>query len=557
MPMHDETRRRLTYEVQKRKDRGESERSISRSMGIHRKTVRGLLEENAARREAGEPSLEREIGPAPVPRSSLLDPFLERIEHWVDKYKNLTAVRLLEKLKDEGFTGSYTIVREHLKQLRERRKPQKALDVIETPPGQEGQFDWSPYVLPGCEQKIQLWGYSLGHSRGRAFEAWERSTQSNILACLKRSFESHDGVPEICVTDSMPGVVDRWECDRPILNVRFVDFAAHYGFAVDIAPRGCPQYKGKKERTFRYVNENLLNGREFSSIEEFRETLAWWIANKAHQQDHPRTQRPIAQMLEEERPFLKPLPARPYDTREVLIRLVDRCGLVEFQTNFYPVPDKYIGELVYVCVDHESLEVLDRSVHHLAQHLRLPDGAGKKPTVLRRNRYDIDLLLGRLGQWGEIAEAFGERLRLKQHYPGPELSYIIGLQTRWSADDIVRALSHAMRYDAYEARSIERILAARFKPRTLESQIADSARERVRELMRHNPVQQRPLADYKALRTGDNLTTTESLSASPQDSSDQTQSQADNSSSAPIPDPNLGIESGPAPTDGRSPETSS
>jgi transposase len=503
--MHEEARRRLAYEVQRRKDRGDSERSISRALGIHPQTVRRLLQDLAARREAAQSVLEREVGPPPVRRHSKLDPFVEQIDSWLKTYENLTAVRLLEKLRDEGFTGSYTIVREHLKQLRGQATQKEAFQVIETHPGHQAQFDWSPYILPGCGQKVQLWGCSLGYSRARAFQAWDNSRQTTILSCLKRSFESFGGVPEQCVTDTMPGVVDRWECNQPILNLRFVDFAAHYRFAMDIAPRRCPRYKGKKERTFRFVEENLLNGRKFSSLEDFREVLAWWVTTHALQQKHPRTQRLIAQMLEEERPFLRPLPAHPYDTREILIRLVDTCALVQYQTNFYRVPDKHIGELVYVCADHTHLQILDRGVHQLAEHERLPDGAGIKPTEPdpHRRRYDLMLLLERLGAWGEIAQSFGQRLRQNKRYPGAELSYILGLQLTWSAQDIVQALSHAMSYDAYDARAIERILEARFKPRTLQDQIADCARSRIREVMQDNPVQQRPLSHYTALRLGD------------------------------------------------------
>ena len=55
-------------------------------------------------------------------------------------------------------------------------------------------------------------------------------------------------MPLECLTDSMPGVVDRWECDEPVLNARYVDFAAYYGFAGLIAPRACPQWKAIAER---------------------------------------------------------------------------------------------------------------------------------------------------------------------------------------------------------------------------------------------------------------------------------------------------------------------
>ena len=172
----------------------------------------------------------------------------------------------------------------------------------------------------------------MSWSRARAFEAWDNTRQTTILICLKRSFETFGGVPLQAVTDSMPGVVDRWECDQPLLNVRFVDFAAYHHFAVDIAPRGCPRYKGKKERSFWFAERNLLNGRKFASLEEFQEVLAWWTAERAMKRPHPLTARPLWEMLAEEQPYLQPLPARPYDTREVVIRVVDTYGYVQHHT---------------------------------------------------------------------------------------------------------------------------------------------------------------------------------------------------------------------------------
>ncbi len=505
--MDEEVRRRLAYEAQRRKQRGESERSISRALGIHRETVRKLLGELAARREQGESALEREAPPPPVRRPSKLDAFTERIESLLVTYPDLTAVRLKETLEAEGFNGRYTIVRDYLKRLRSERSPKEAFQVVETPAGYQGQFDWSPYVLPGCGEKVQLWGCSLSFSRARSFEAWDNSRQTTILGCLKRSFERFGGVPQQCVTDTMPGVVDRWECDQPILNVRFVDFAAYYRFTMNIAPRRMPRYKGKKERSFRFVEDNLLNGRKFSSIEEFREVLAWWINERAMQRPHPLTKRPIAEMFAEERPFLQPLPVRPYDTREVVIRLVDTYGFVRHQGNFYRVVDKHIGELVYVCADLELIEVFDGGIHRLAEYARLPDGAGERQgeAGARRPRYDLTLLTERLAAWGEAAETYGQRLRQKKRHPGPQLAHLIGLQVTWSAEDIVKALEHAALYDAYDVRAVERILETRFKPRSLEAQIAATTRSRIREVMREHPVQQRPLTEYAALRAGDSI----------------------------------------------------
>jgi transposase len=499
-------RQQLVYEVVRRQRRGESKRGIARALGIAPRTVTRILVTEDARRSAGESALERELPARRTPRPSMLDAYAERIEAWLEEYPNLTAIRLHEKLVEAGFAGKYTIVRQHLKALRGRSKPKRAVEIVETLPGQQGQFDWSPFQLEDGST-AQLWSHTLSWSRGRSFAATDNTRQTTILERLAQSFADLRGVPGECVTDSMPGVVDRWECGRPILNVRFVDFAAYYRFAVHIAPRADGAYKGKVERPFRYADENLFNGRTFHSLGELREVLAWWTANKAMQRPHPRTGRTIGEMLEEERPYLQPLPARPYDTRDVVQRLVDSTAHVLHATNLYPIDEKYIGELVYVCVGPERLEVFDRGVHPIAELPRLPDGAGQihPSDRAKRGRYDVTLLTARLAAWGPSAEDFAARLRTRRRYPGPELSHILGLQLTWSADDIVKALEHAMRYDAYEVRAIERILEARYKPRRLAEQIADATRGHIREVMKGHPVEQRPLSSYETLRTGDPL----------------------------------------------------
>lgn len=503
-----EARQQLVYDVVKRARNGESQRAIARAVGIAPKTVRKILEaEEKRRNEGGQSALDLARPPPRAARASKLDLFQPQIEAWLEQFEDLTAIRLHEKLIDAGYQGGYTIVRERLKALRAERKPKQAFLVVETAPGQQAQFDWSPYTLLGCGLKVQLWSCTLGWSRGRSFLSSEDTKQTTILTYLQHSFELFGGVPLECVTDSMPGVVDRWECNRPLLNLRFVDFAAYFRFAAHIAPRGMGRYKGKVERPFWFAEQNLLNGRRFSSREEFAEVLAWWATERAMKRPHPTTGRPLFEMLAEERPYLQPLPRHPYDTRDVVLRLVDTQAFIQHETNFYPVPEKLIGELVYVLVGADRLEIFDRGVHRVAEHERLADGAGqriKDTQRAHRGRYDLELLGERVAAWGLPAEAFARRVRAKKRYAGAELGYLLGLQLTWSADDIVKAIEHATRYDAYDVRAVERILEARFTPRRLAEQIADSTRGRIHDAMKHHPaVEQRSLTSYATLRTGD------------------------------------------------------
>lgn len=240
----NDARRQLVYEVVRRAMRGESQRGIARALGIAPRTVKKLLAREELRRTEGESALDRELPARRAPRESKLDAFDDRIAAWLEQYPNLTATRLLEKLAGEGFAGGYTIVREHINAWRaEHAQPKRADLRVETAPGHQGQFDWSPFPIESGEVE-NVWSYTLSWSRGRALFADDNQRQTTILRRLHDSFDQLKGVPHESVTDTMSGVVDGWECNQPILNIRFVDFAAYYRFAVHVSPRRYPKYKG-------------------------------------------------------------------------------------------------------------------------------------------------------------------------------------------------------------------------------------------------------------------------------------------------------------------------
>ena len=201
----NDARRQLVYEVVRRTARGESGRGIARALGIAPRTVRKILAREEMRRTEGESALDRALPARRPPRASKLDAFDDRIAAWLEQYPDLTATRLLEKLAGEGFAGRYTIVREHLKAWRAAHAPAvRAFQRVETAPGQQGQFDWSPFEIETGEIE-NVWSYTLSWSRGRAFFADDNQRQTTILRRVHASFEQLGGVPRESVTDTMSG----------------------------------------------------------------------------------------------------------------------------------------------------------------------------------------------------------------------------------------------------------------------------------------------------------------------------------------------------------------
>lgn len=500
-------RQALAYEVVRLCEAGRSQREIARALGIARKTIKRLLAEVEARRQKGESAVEAAAGRPRLPKKSKLDAFDAKIRAWLLTYPKLTAVRCLEKLQEEEpeLTCGYTIVREKLNRLRAPAPPDTGLQV-ELAHGQRLEFDWAQYVLADGLQ-VQLWNASLPWSRAACLAGETNTRQSTILQCLRLSFETLGGVTRECLTDTMPGVCDGWEADQPILNIRFVDFAVHYGFKVLIAPRASPTYKAVCERRHFYHEQNLLNGRTIRSLEAYRDLLAWWVREKLFRRPHPKTGREIGQMLDEERAYLLPLPAKPYDTRDVCVRIVTATSHAHHATNEYSLPDGHVGRRVYVCASATHVEICDDRAQVLIKHERLPDGAGIQQAQLaagsRRARYDVDELVDRLGEWGEVAADFARGVRRTRHYAGPELVRLLKLQLGWKLEDVTAAMKHAAEYGCFEAGSVERILEVRFTPRRFEEAMAESTRRRIQETMKAHPIDRRPLESYFGLREGD------------------------------------------------------
>ena len=185
------------------------------------------------------------------------------------------------------------------------------------------------------------------------------------------------------------------------------------------------------------------------------------------------------------------------------LRVCGPDGYIEFETNHYSVPSGNIADILSLKATEHEILIYTPEIELIAHHQRYPAGLGKKVEnpdhfKTKRNRYGLEPVREAFLELGVSAEAFLKGLT--QRHPrncGFHARYILRMKEHYQSEDIHRAIEHAIRYQAFEGRSIERILRAKAIPRTLESIRNERARMELEQAL--PKITQRPLDQYSEL----------------------------------------------------------
>ena len=545
----------LRNEVVHRHYRGESERRIAKQLGVSRWMVTKILRRQRENRGVGEQNetLLQEANPSgsipsePIPqslgrpihkRSSKLDAFEPQLQQLMDRYPRITVIRLQEELQSSGYAGGYSILAQRVRQLRAR--PAKPLTVrFETGPGAQAQMDWSTYEIEFTQEgrrKVQLFSYVLGYSRRQYIHFTERQDFETTVRQHIEAFKHLGGVAATCLYDNMKVVVTRWEDDQPIYNTRFLAFATHYAYRPWACQIRRPQTKGKVERQFYYIETNLLNGRQFRSLQHLNESARWWLAEVADKRIHGTTKKTPLELHAQELPHLLALPALQFDTAQVVYRIVDTDGTIQFASNRYSVPWQLVAELLPVRILEEELVVYNKSLLEIARHALFVGQTGQRriaPEHLPPKDHEVQMnaLRERFTALGEVAIQFLDGLLTKTRYSKHHAQKVLTLLNVYPKSDVLAAMQRAVTYRAFGYESLERILAHQGTPKPSWQQLSDSEQEAIARLTDSKPIPPRHSQEYQDLLYGMREASPEPSSAEPSSESPQHEPQEDNQES--------------------------
>jgi len=436
-------------EIQELTARGMSIRGIARKLGRNVKTIRRALERTA-----------------PAPRPSKLAPFKDAVRE--RHALGLFAPRILREIRETGYTGSLTILKDFLRTLEPRKKPsRKVFRRFETKRGKEAQIDWSPYriKIAGVETFVHCFSMILCFSRRIWIGFFRNERLPTLLHAHVEAFRYHGGFCERLVYDNMTQVTLGRVGGQPLWHPGFLEFVKFYGFKPFAHRVGHKERSGKVERPFFWIETDFLKGRRFSSWEDLRAQALHWLDTVANIRKHTTTQRLVHEAYAEEKPFLVELPQTPFPTDRREVRKVQKDGYIPVDGSFYPVPDHLVGQWVTVRIYPSRVEVVDAAGKLTVEHpvpdtpRRLPADWGpptsREPSVSRTELEAV--FLARFPG----AAGFLDGLRLRMNALTPiHLRQIERLGALYGEARVAAALERATLYRNFNAEALKRILEA-------------------------------------------------------------------------------------------------
>lgn len=317
-------------------------------------------------------------------RPMLIDPFLSKVQEWVDRSKGkVRADVVYDKLVALGYAGSERTCRRAVAEAKAvYRAGQRRVHRPWVPePGMWFQYDFGTGPRVAGVETVLFCAW-LAWSRFRVILPILDKTLPTVMAAIDAALREFGGVPTYGLTDNEKTVTVEHVAGIAVRNPQMLEFAKHYGLTVATCMPADPQSKGGSENTVKIskadlvpTDANLLQA--YDSFAEFRQACRA-LGEQVNTRPHRVTRRAPVQMLAEERAHLHPLPAHPYTAAFGVSRTVgSSTPMVAFENGQYSVPHTLAGQRVWVRAYDEQIVVVHVGVDgplEVARHARTTPG---------------------------------------------------------------------------------------------------------------------------------------------------------------------------------------
>lgn len=430
---------------------------IAHAVELDARTVRHWLDE---------PRFRPRITPA---RPSKLDPFKGYIRRLLEHHP-FSASQILNRLREAGYDGGATIVKDYLQRVRPVRAP--AFLTLHFAPGEAAQVDWGHYGsvnVGNTRRRLSFFVMVLCYSRLLYVEFTVSQTMEHFLGCHLNAFAYFGArVPARIMTDNLKSAVLQRLCGQaPVFNPRYADFARHHRFEIAPCNVGAGHEKGRVEAGVGYVKKNLLAGLDIADFRALNPAARRWLDTVANVRIHGETRKRPLDLFALEREQLRPIPELVYDIGAVHTVRASNRFRVTFDTNRYSVPAEYASQRLTLksypdrlCIYHQD-RLVARHLRSYERHRDFEHPDHPRALLEQRRKASTQRLLQRFVSLTARADEYYRELEQRRLNPIHHVRKIVALSEIYGTEATARALDDAFEYGAFSSDYITNLLEAR------------------------------------------------------------------------------------------------
>ncbi|OGK58190.1 hypothetical protein A3H86_02975 [Candidatus Roizmanbacteria bacterium RIFCSPLOWO2_02_FULL_41_9] len=349
-------------------------------------------------------------------------------------------------------------------------KKQTAYVVQVTEPGEEAEVDFGYLGLvrdsvSGMMRKAYVFIMTLSYSRRSYYGVTCDQTVLSLIKAHMTAFEYFGGVPRRIKIDNLKAAIlqnRRYDLE---FNQNFLFFCYHYGCVITPCTPYEPQQKGKVESQVGYVKNNFWAGRTFEDQVDLKRQLDTWMRTYANMLVHGTTKQvPHEMFVSEERTALQSLPATVFVWQERVRRLVKPNCHVNFESNYYSVPHRWVGVEVEVRTS-ENIIKLYGDDQEIATHVK---NSGTGLYVTNPSHYPEHKIYSETGYQAKYEqkmsgigphahELFTILIATDRQGWNQTVRRILGLTVLYGQVKVDKAIKRALQFHAYAYPTIRRI----------------------------------------------------------------------------------------------------
>lgn len=294
-----------------------------------------------------------------------------------------------------------------------------------------------------------------------------------------------------------------------IYTREFEQFRQQMGFSVYLCRGGDPESKGKIENVVKYFKYNFARYRQYMELDLWNDDFLSWLDRTGNARVHGTTKKIPAEVFEQEKLFLKPVPSTKKVSETIVTRTVHKDNTIFYNGCRYQLPlgTFYPGREVRLDIKDGRLKICD-----LIDPVVLAEYpvSIEKGQLIRNNNFVRDysetldkLQVTTLREMGDFEEAqilLAQIRRLKPRYARDQFQLIRSVLKKHNPRAWQKALNYCMTHSLYSA--VEFRDAVEYFRNTIEQETERLKQNPKVVILPQVTTQKRPLSEYAVLTKG-------------------------------------------------------